>query len=182
VSLTDVSYPVVRAYVAKRRPEINRERGRGEPGAFISQTHLPGRDAEVDFGEIGVRLRSQLITCHLFALRMSYSGKAVHRASAAGGQEAFFEGHVHAFEVPGGVPAGKIRYDNLKRTRLQVNVFQLAGDHAVPVPDPGADRPLCHAELLGEFGLRGWGAEEADYRCPYVPVVATEVAAGDPLA
>ncbi len=30
------------------------------------------------------------------------------------GQEAFFEGHVAAFETLGGVPCGQIRYDNLK--------------------------------------------------------------------
>ena len=122
-SINDVSYPVVRACVAKRRPEISVERGRGEPGAFIPQTHLPGREAEVDFGEVSVRLRGQLVTCHLFSLRMSYSGKAVHRASATGGQEAFFEGHVHAFEVLGVVPAGKIRYDNLKAALAQVIGF-----------------------------------------------------------
>ncbi|WP_099252134.1 IS21 family transposase [Mycobacterium sp. shizuoka-1] len=119
----DVSYPVVRAYVATRRPEISIECGRGAPGAFVPQTHLPGREAEVDFGEIGVRLRGQLVACHLFSLRMSYSGKAVHRASATGGQEAFFEGHVHAFQVLGGVPAGKVRYDNLKAAVAQVIGF-----------------------------------------------------------
>jgi hypothetical protein len=54
---------------------------------------------------------------------MSYSGKAVHRASATGGQEAFFEGHVRAFEVLGGVPAAKIRYDNLKAAVAQVIGF-----------------------------------------------------------
>ena len=90
---------------------------------FVPQTHLPGREAEVDFGEIGVQLRGQLVTCHLFSLRMSYSGKAVHRASATGGQEAVFEGHVHAFQVLGGVPAGKIRYDNLKAAVAQVIGF-----------------------------------------------------------
>ncbi|MEU1726221.1 hypothetical protein [Nonomuraea sp. NPDC005692] len=41
-------------------------------------------------------------------------GQAVHRVLATGGQEAFFEGHVHAFRVLGGVPTGKVRYDNLK--------------------------------------------------------------------
>jgi hypothetical protein len=51
-AMDDVSYQVVRAYVAKRKPEIR--------------------------------------------------------------VEAFFEGHEHAFRVLGGVPFGKIRYDNLK--------------------------------------------------------------------
>ena len=63
------------------------------------------------------------MTVHLFSLRMSYSGKAVHRVSATGGQEAFFEGHAHAFAVLGGVPAGKIRYDNLKAAVAQVLGF-----------------------------------------------------------
>lgn len=114
---------MVRAYVAKRRPDISVECGRGAPGVFVPQTHLPGREAEVDFGEISVRLHGQLVTCHLFSLRMSYSGKAIHRASATGGQEAFFSGHVHAFEVLGGVPAGRVRYDNLKAAVAQVIGF-----------------------------------------------------------
>jgi hypothetical protein len=38
----------------------------------------------------------------------------VHRAFATQGQEAFLEGHVHAFEQLGGVPVMQIRYDNLK--------------------------------------------------------------------
>jgi transposase len=121
--MDDVSYPVARAYVAKRRPDISVECGRGAPGVFVPQTHLPGREAEVDFGEISVRLHGQFVTCHLFSLRMSHSGKAIHRASATGGQEAFFEGHVHAFKVLGGVPAGKVRYDNLKAAVAQVIGF-----------------------------------------------------------
>ena len=121
--MTDISYPVVRAYVARRKPEIRIEQGRGDPGGFVPQTHLPGREAEVDFGEVAIRLRSEPVTVHLFSLRMSYSGKAVHRVSATGGQEAFFEGHVHAFTVLGGVPAGKNRYDNLKAAVAQVIGF-----------------------------------------------------------
>ncbi|MCA0252609.1 MAG: IS21 family transposase [Actinobacteria bacterium] len=121
--MTDISYPVVRAYVARRAPEIRIEQGRGQMDVFVPQTHLPGREAEVDFGEIAVRLGGALVTCHLFSFRMSYSGKAVHRASATGGQEAFFEGHVHAFNRLGGIPAGKVRYDNLKAAVAQVIGF-----------------------------------------------------------
>jgi hypothetical protein len=46
--------------------------------------------------------------------------------SASGGQEAFFEGHVHALEVLGGVPTGKVRYDNLKAAVAQVLGFSQA--------------------------------------------------------
>ena len=109
----DMSYAAVRDYVARRRPEIRVEEGRGPARVFIPQHHPPGVEAEVDFGELWVRLAGVLVKCYLFAFRMSYSGKAVHLVSATCGQEAFLEGHVHAFTVLGGVPAGQIRYDNL---------------------------------------------------------------------
>jgi transposase len=50
----------------------------------------------------------------LFTMRLSFSGRAAHRASLSQGQEAFLEAHVHAFERLGGVPLDQIRYDNLK--------------------------------------------------------------------
>jgi hypothetical protein len=40
--------------------------------------------------------------------------------SASCGQEAFLEGHVHALSVMGGVPTGKVRYDNLKAAVARV--------------------------------------------------------------
>lgn len=120
---TDVSYWMVREYVATRRREIRIEAGREPAATFIPQEHLPGREAEVDFGEVAIRLRGELVTCTLFSLRLSYSGKAVHRISASAGQEAFFEGHAHAFRVLGGVPTGKIRYDNLKAAVASVIGF-----------------------------------------------------------
>jgi transposase len=121
--MVEVSYQVVRAYVAVRRPEIRVEAGRGPVNVFVPQSHRPGVEAEVDFGEVVVRLRGQQVTCFLFAFRMSFSGKSVHRISFSGGQEAFFEGHVHAFSVLGGVPTGKVRYDNLKSAVAQVLGF-----------------------------------------------------------
>ncbi|WP_222870250.1 IS21 family transposase [Actinomadura decatromicini] len=118
-----VSYGIVRRYVAERRPQIRVEAGRGSVEAFISQTHRPGAEAELDFGDVTVRIRGQQVTCYQFSLRLSYSGKAVHRVFMSGGQEAFFEGHVHASEVSGGVPFGKIRYDNLKPAVAQILGF-----------------------------------------------------------
>jgi hypothetical protein len=76
--LEDVSYPVVRAYVAERKPQIRAEAGRGPAEVFIPQSHRPGAEAEVDFGEIVVRLTGELVSCSLFCLRLSFSGKAVH--------------------------------------------------------------------------------------------------------
>jgi transposase len=119
----DVSYWMVREYVSTRRREIRIEAGREPAATFIPQEHLAGREAEVDFGDVAVRLRGELVTCALFCLRLSYSGKAVHRISASAGQEAFLEGHVHAFRTLGGVPVGKIRYDNLKAAVASVLGF-----------------------------------------------------------
>lgn len=98
----DISYQMVRTYVAERREEIRRQAGKGVVDAFVPQTHRPGAEAEVDFGDVTIKLAGKLVTCYLFAFRLSYSGKAVHRIFASAGQEAFFEGHVHALNVLGG--------------------------------------------------------------------------------
>ncbi|MFE5097309.1 hypothetical protein ACFRCI_45270 [Streptomyces sp. NPDC056638] len=47
----------------------------------------------------------------------------MHRIFASAGQEAFFEGHVHALNVLGGVPTSKVRYDNLRAAVAQVLGF-----------------------------------------------------------
>ncbi len=141
-----ISYSRVRAYVAGRRPEIRVEAGRGPPEVFVPQSHRPGAEAEVDFGDVTVRLRGEQVTCALFSFRLSYSGKAVHRIFASGGQEAFLEGHVHAFRVLGGVPTGKVRYDNLKAA-----VAPGAGLCSGAGGDPAVDRvpvPLWSGGLL----------------------------------
>jgi hypothetical protein len=119
----DVSYAVARAYVADRKPKIRVEAGRGPVNVFFPQTHRPGTEAEVDFGEVAINLRGELVTCMLFSLRLSFSGKAVHKIFASGGSEAFLEGHVHAFTTLGDVPTGKIRYDNLKAAVARVLGF-----------------------------------------------------------
>lgn len=116
----EVSYPMVRRYVADRKPQIAVEAGKAPIEAFVPQTHPPGMEAEVDFGDVAVRLAGELVTCYLFSFRLSYSGKAVHRVFASAGQEAFFEGHVHALRTLGGVPRGRVRYDNLKAAVAQV--------------------------------------------------------------
>ena len=90
----DVSYSTVRDYVARRRPEIAAEAGRVLEQGFVPQTHEPGGEAEVDFADLWVILRGVKTKTFLFTLRLSYSGKSVHRAFATQGQEAFLEGHV----------------------------------------------------------------------------------------
>jgi transposase len=111
-----VSYSYVAKYVARRRAEIAAEKDGGSAeglAGFVPQVREPGAEAEVDFGDVTVELAGQLTRCFMFAFRLSCSGKGVHRVYASQAQEAFFEGHVTAFEVTGGVPFRQIRYDNL---------------------------------------------------------------------
>ncbi|MFD3511282.1 IS21 family transposase [Nocardia sp. NPDC058666] len=118
--MEDVSYQRVRDYVSTRKPQIRIAAGREPPQVFIPQSHHPGEEAEVDFGEVTVLLRGEQVVLYLFSLRMSFSGRSVQRVFASGGQEAFLEGHVHAFTALGGVPHGKIRDDNLKAAVAKV--------------------------------------------------------------
>ncbi len=86
---------------------------------------------------------------------MSFSGKAVHRLSMSGGQEAFFEGHVHAFTTLGGVPAGQVRYDNLEAAVANVIGFSgsewktNAGQHSVVAADSAGRGPVEQQRPLG---------------------------------
>ena len=86
----------------------------------IGQEHPAGQEAEVDFGEFMAWIDGVYIKLWMFALRLSHSGRAVHVAYANQAQESFLDGHVHAFEVLGGVPAGKVRYDNLRPAVIRV--------------------------------------------------------------
>ncbi len=58
--------------------------------------------------------------CYLFAYRLSFSGRAVHRVYPTQAQEAFLEGHIDAFEETGGIPRLQIKYDNLTPAVKQV--------------------------------------------------------------
>jgi hypothetical protein len=112
--MSELTYSGVRDYVARRRPEIRAASGKVTDQAFVPQTHEPGAEAEVDFAELWAYIAGVFTKCFLFTLRLSRSGKAVHRVFASQGQEAFLEGHIYAFGVLGGTPTDKIRYDNLK--------------------------------------------------------------------
>ncbi|WP_037599799.1 IS21 family transposase [Streptacidiphilus rugosus] len=109
-------------YVAKRRPQIKAEalEGRRHLDGMVPQAKRPGEEAEVDFADFWLDLAGQRRKCVLFTLRLSYSGKAVHRVYATASQEAFLEGHLDAFTVLGGVPSVHIRYDNLRPAVKQV--------------------------------------------------------------
>jgi transposase len=105
----------VSRYVARRRAELGLDRVE----VMVPQAHLPGAEAEVDFGEFYVTVAGTLLKLWMFVMRLSHSGRAFHVAFCTQAQEAFFEGHVLAFEHFGAVPA-RIRYDNLKPAVIRV--------------------------------------------------------------
>jgi transposase len=105
----------VRKYVAVVCTELNGN----VSDVPIVQDHQDGAESEVDFGEFYADIAGVSTKVYLFAMRLSASGKAFHYAYATCAQEAFFDGHVRAFERFGGVP-GRIRYDNLKPAVVRV--------------------------------------------------------------
>ncbi|WP_326614351.1 hypothetical protein OG949_39420 [Streptomyces scopuliridis] len=92
------AYSMVRDYVHRSRPQLELEakEGRRLLEGTVPQEKRPGEEAELDFADVWLDLTGQRRKCVLFTLRMSYSGKAVHRVYATASQE--------AFEALGGVP------------------------------------------------------------------------------
>jgi hypothetical protein len=75
-----MSYSSVRNYVARRRPEIAVAAGRACEQGFVPQSPEPGTEAEVDFADLWIDLRGDRTKVFLFTMRLSYSGRAAHKA------------------------------------------------------------------------------------------------------
>jgi transposase len=148
----EVSEPTVRRTVARLRRELDLERR----DVAIVALHVPGEEAQVDFGKADAIIAGVRTRISLFHLRLSHSGQSVTVAYPTEGQEAFFEGHVLAFSRLGGVP-GRIRYDN-PRVGEEVVEESHASDaardrqtHAAPgrCRGPEAARARSPAQLRG---------------------------------
>jgi transposase len=154
----------VSRYVARRRAEL----GLQHIDVAVPQSHPPGAEAEVDFGEFHAMIAGATLKLWLFVLRLSCSDRAFHVAFATQAQEAFLEGHVLAFEHFGGVP-GRIRYDNLKpavtrvlrgRDRAEAERFVSLRSHygfdsffCIPGPDGTHEKGGVEGEI-GRFRRR----------------------------
>lgn len=111
----EVAESTVRAYVA----QVNFELDNVLSAVTVPQTHLPGEEAECDFGEFMAWIEGVLVKCWMFCMRLSHSGRGFHVAFCHQAQEAFLEGHVLAFAHFAGVPV-RVRYDNLKAAVIKV--------------------------------------------------------------
>lgn len=98
----------VREYV--RRWKL--ERGLTGREVFVPQSYELGQEGQVDWFEASARLGGQQLDLQFFVLRSMASGAGFHRAYTNATQQAFLEGHEHAFRYFGGV-FRTLRYDNL---------------------------------------------------------------------
>jgi len=177
--MSDLTYSAVRDYVAKRRPQIWAAAGKAAEEAFVPQTHDPGAEAEVDFADLWIDLAGVRTKCFLFTLRLSCSGKSVHRVYSTQGQEAFLEGHQQAFEVLGGIPSDMIRYDNLKSAVSRVLFGRNRTESARWVAfrsHYGFDAFYCNPGVEGAHekgGVEGEGGRFRRNHLVPVPQVAT---------
>jgi transposase len=120
-----VGESTVRNLVARLRIEIGADRCQ----VMVPQTHPPAMEAEVDFGEFTASIAGTIMKLYMFCMRLSHSGKAFHFGYANQTQESFLDGHVRAFEAFGGVPAGMIRYDNLKPAVIRIALGRERFEH-----------------------------------------------------
>jgi transposase len=173
----EVGESTVRRYVAEAR--------RSQPAVLaevkIPQTHPPGAEAEVDFGQVSFFLAGLPVEGWMFVFRLSASGRGFHRVVYMNqAQQAFLDGHVRAFDHMGGVP-GRIRYDNLKpavvrvlkgRDRAESERFIALRSHY------GFDSFFCQPGLEGAHEKGGVEGEVGRFRrrhlvpVPHVDTVA----------
>jgi transposase len=164
----------VSRYVARRRVELDLV----HVEVCIPQTHEPGAEAEVDFGEFYTTIAGAQVKVWMFVMRLSHSGRAFHVAYGTQAQEAFLEGHVLAFQHFGAV-VGRVRYDNLKpavtrilkgRDRNEAERFVALRSHY------GFESFFCQPGLKGAHEKGGVEGEIGRFRRRHlvpVPKVAT---------
>jgi transposase len=92
---------------------VGQQRKLARPQVFLPQEYEPGKVGQVDFGQAQTLMAREKVTVQIFCLRLGYSKQPFVTALPNQAQEAFFEGHVRAFNFLGAVPR-EIWYDNLK--------------------------------------------------------------------
>lgn len=86
--------------------------GVGTQRAFIPCDPEAGHEAEVDWGQAIANIAGEQVRLKFFCMRSKYSGKHLVRFYPCERQQAFFDGHIHAFVFFGGIFPALI-YDNL---------------------------------------------------------------------
>lgn len=105
----------IRRYRKKHFPKI--------PEPVMVRSTFPGRDADVDFGELGRFLDNDghVKRVWLFSLRLRHSRKAYREIVLNQTLRTFLMGHIYAFEYFGGVPKNCIP-DNTKAAVIKSTI------------------------------------------------------------
>lgn len=102
------SEEAVRRYVRKIKARL----GLNGSGVFLVLDSECGKEAEVDWGSAIAIINGIRTPVKYFCMRSRYSGKHFVRVYPCEKQQAFFDGHIHAFNFFGGVYPVLV-YDNL---------------------------------------------------------------------
>lgn len=108
--------------------EVVAELKRTGQEVFMPLEHRPG-EAQVDFFEALAKIDGKLRKVHVFTMALPYSDMFFLMAFERECTEAFWEGHIRAFQFFGGVP-NRITYDNLK-----IAVKMIVGPHERALTD-----------------------------------------------
>jgi transposase len=127
-----VSYPSVRRFVRRHvRPST--------PRVTVRLETAPGRQAQVDFGRVRVRLAGEVRSLWAFVMTLAYSRHRFVRFVERQDIQTWIDGHVRAFEFFGGVPE-TVLLDNLKAGVVRPDRY-----------DPTVNR--AYAELERHYGF-----------------------------
>jgi transposase len=124
----------------------------------------PGQQAQVDFGQCRVWVADAEVTAHLFVCTLGYSRRTYAEAFPHERLSAVLEGHEHAFQHFGGVPA-QIVVDNARPVVLR---------HSRD-PETGRHRVVWHptyADFAAFYGFAPWA------HWPYRPQTKGKVESG----
>ena len=98
----------IRRYVRKAKTRLSITLA----SVFIPLEPEIGKEAEVDWGTVVAIIGGEQVTLKYFCMRPKFSGKPFIRMYPCERQQAFFDGHIHAFAFYGGV-FPLLVYDNL---------------------------------------------------------------------
>jgi transposase len=127
-----VSYPSVRRFVRRHvRPST--------PRVTVRLETAPGRQAQVDFGRVRVRLAREVRSLWAFVMTLAYSRHRFVRFVERQDIQTWIDCHVRAFEFFGGVPE-TVLLDNLKAGVVRPDRY-----------DPTVNR--AYAELERHYGF-----------------------------
>ena len=149
-----VAESTIREYVRERKREL----GWSARATCVPQAYALGQEGQVDWYEAWAELCGVEVPLQVFSMRSMASGAAFHRAYYRATQQAFLEGHEHAFTYFGGV-FRTLRYKDGRANPRQSHALKAPRIPAANAPnrlagiDPQSSRP-GHTTALPQMDQR----------------------------